>query len=239
MEENMRTSKWLKVMISCMLICSLFVFAIPSVDVNATSSTKATVISKTYKKMMKYPQVSGLKSKAAQKKINTILSTHIQGSYKSYLQLKKNMEEYKKEANCKEFPYSCTYSYSTSYKVKYNTNGKLSIIMYDDMYSGGAHGLRYVASYNFNSKTGKLYKLSDILTTKTKFNKVTAYAKKYMVNHSDLFFTDDLTLDNFKVTKDNSFYFTKDGFYLIFQEYEVAPYAAGNPIIKVPNKIYQ
>ena len=34
-EGNMRTTKWLKVMIGFMLICSLFVFALPSVDVNA------------------------------------------------------------------------------------------------------------------------------------------------------------------------------------------------------------
>ncbi len=236
----MKTSKWLKVMIGFMLICSLFVFALPSVDVNAASSTKAKVITKTYKaeKMMKYPQVSGLKSKTAQKKINDTFSKHVKGSYKEYLQLKEQMEEYKKEANCKEFPTTCNYDYSTSYKVKYNSNGKLSIIMHDYMYSGGAHGLGLATTYNFNLTTGNQYKLSDILTTKTKFEKVTKYAKKYMVNHPDLFFADDFTLHDFKVTKTNPFYFTKNGFYLIFQEYEVAPYAAGNPIIKVPSTVY-
>ena len=241
MEGSMKTSKWLKVMMSFMLICSLFVFALPSVDVNATSSTKAKVITKTYKakQNFKYPQVSGLNSSTAQKKINGILYKHVQGSYKNYLQLKKDMDAYKKEANCKRFPYSCSYYYGTSYKVKYNSKEKLSLIMYDDMYSGGAHGLRSVTTYTFNPKMGILYKLSDILTTKTKFEKVTKYAKKYMVNHPTIFFTDAFTLKGFKVTNSNQFYFTNKGFYLIFQEYEVAPYAIGNPIIKVPSTVYQ
>lgn len=241
MEGNMKTSKWLQVMMSIMLICSLFVFALPSVDVNAASPTKAIVVTKTYKakKTLKYPQVSGLSSKKAQKKINQILDKHIQGSYNNYLQLKKNMEEYKKEANCKELPSSCSYKYGTTYKIKYNQNGKLSINMHDYMYSGGAHGLSYVATYNFNLSNGKLYKLSDILTTKAKFEKVTKYAKKYIRNHPKIFFADDTTLHDFKVTNSNQFYFTNKGFYLIFQEYEVAPYAVGNPIIKIPSTVYQ
>lgn len=239
MEVYMKTSKWLKVMISIMLIGSLCIFAFPDANADAASSTKASVLTKTYKvKFLKYPQVSGL-NRESQKKINAILYKHIQNSYKSYLQLKKNMEDYKKTANCKELPSSCTYDYSTSYKVKYNKWDQLSLIMYDYQYSGGAHGTTFVTTYNFNLKTGKLYKLSDILTSKTKFNKVTNYAKKYILNHPDIFFTDNFILKDFKITNSNSFYITSNGFYLIFQEYEVAAYAVGHPIIKIPNSIYQ
>jgi hypothetical protein len=241
MEGSMKTSKWIKVMLSFMMIFALFAFAFPVNDGHAASSPKAKVVTKTYKekKFLKYPQVSGLKSKTAQKKINTVLSKHIQGSYKDYLQLKKDMEAYKKDPICKEFPSACAYDYSTSYKVKYNRNGQLSIMMHDWMYAGGAHGLGFVTTYNFNLKTGNLYKLSDILTTKSKFTKVTTYAKKYIKNHPDIFFTDDFILRDFKVTNKNQFYFTNNGFYLIFQEYEVAPYAVGNPTIKVPRSVYK
>jgi hypothetical protein len=107
------------------------------------------------------------------------------------------------------------------------------------MYSGGAHGLGFVTTYKFNLQTGKQYKLSEILTSESKFTKVTKYAKKYMINHPDIFFADDVTLNDFKVANTHPFYFTKNGFYLIFQEYEVAPYAAGNPIIKVPSSVYK
>jgi len=237
----MKTAKWIKGMISFIMICALFTVVLPSNDVHAASSTKAKVVTKTYKekKFLKYPQVSGVQSTAAQKKINTVLYKHIQGSYKRYLQLKKDMEDYKKEANCKEYPSSCAYDYSTSYKVKYNSKGKLSMIVLDRMYSGGAHGLGNVTTYNFNLKTGNQFKLNNILTTQSKFTKVTKYTKKYMANHPTIFFSDDDMLHDFKVTNANSFYFTDNGFYLIFQEYEVAPYAAGNPIIKVPRSVYK
>ena len=70
----MKTSKWLKMMMSFVLICSLFIFAIPSHDGNAASSTKAKVVTKTYNKVLKYPQVSGLKSNISSKesKSNTL-----------------------------------------------------------------------------------------------------------------------------------------------------------------------
>ena len=148
------------------------------------------------------------------------------------------MEEYKKEANCKEYPQSCKYSYSTSYKVKYNSNGKFSIIILDSMYSGGAHGLSLVTTYNFNLKTGRQYKLSDILTTKTKFEKVTKYAKKYMVNHPDLFFPIDFILNDFKVTNSNPVLLYYKWLLPYFSRIRSSPYAAGHPIIKVPSKVY-
>ena len=202
---------------------------------------RPNVTTKTYKdqNFLKYPQVFGLNSTVAQKKINDILTKHIQGSYKGYLTLKKSMEEYKKEADCKKMPFTCQYSYHTSYKVKYNQNGKVSILLYDYTYSGGAHGLTYITAYNFTLQTGKPYNLRNILTSKTKFLKVTKYAKGYMIKHPAIFFMDDYTLKNFKVNNSTQFYFTDQGIYLIFQEYEVAPYAAGNPIIQVPRAIYK
>lgn len=237
----MKKLKSLKIMISFILIYGLFVLISPSFETNAASSTRAEVVTKTYKDhhFLKYPQVFELNNAVAQKKINDILTTHIQESYKGYLHLKKSMEEYKKEADCKKMPFTCQYSYHTSYKIQYNQNGKVSILLYDYMYSGGAHGLTYITAYNFNLKTGKQYTLSSILTSKTKFLKVTKYAKGYMIKHPAIFFVDDYTLENFKVNNSTQFYFTDQGIYLIFQEYEVAPYAAGNPIIQVPRSIYK
>lgn len=234
----MKTVKWLKVFLSIIIIYSWFAFSF-SFEANATSSWRAIIASKSYKgyNFLIYPQVSGLKSLTVQKKINTVLAQHIRKSYIGYVNLKKQMEEYKKEANCKENPTSCQYSYATRYQVKYNQNGKLSLLLYDEFYSGGAHGLSYVATYNFNLKTGKLYTISDILTSKTKFKKVTSFAKNYMVHHPEIFFSD--ASKTFKVAPSTQFYFTAKGINLIFQKYEVAPYAAGHPIIKIPTFIYK
>ena len=204
-------------------------------------STKAKITKKTYKSksFLPYPQVSGLKSTTAQKKINTVLSKHIQGSYKGYLELNKDMQECKKDSMYQEYPYICDYTYQTSYHVKYNSNEKLSILVFDYMYTGGAHGLGQVTAYNFNLNTGNEYTISQILTTYAKYTQVTKYAKNYMIKHPDIFFADDITLDDFRVNKNSQFYFTNNGIYLIFQEYEVAPYSSGNPIIKIPSSVYK
>lgn len=241
MEVCMNKSNFLKIIMSVLLIGTLFVFGSSPDQANAASSTKAKVTTKTYKekKFLKYPQASGLKSTSSQKKINTVLSKHIQGSYKEYLNLIKEMKECKKEPDYDKSSYICEYSYETSYEVEYNNNGKLSILLFDYMYTGGAHGLTIVTTYNFNLKTGKPYTMNNILTSNAKYTKVTKYAKNYMLKHPDIFFTDDFMLDDFKVNKNSQFYFTSNGIYLIFQQYEVAPYSSGHPTIKIPNFVYK
>ncbi|MGX1079054.1 hypothetical protein RKD51_000191 [Bacillus sp. SLBN-57] len=39
--------------------------------------------------------------------------------------------------------------------------------------------------------------------------------------------------------KNTAFYYTNDGIAIVFQQYDVAPYAAGNPVVAVPKTVYQ
>ncbi|RFU61304.1 DUF3298 domain-containing protein [Peribacillus glennii] len=41
------------------------------------------------------------------------------------------------------------------------------------------------------------------------------------------------------VNKNSQFHFTNGGIYLVFQEYEVSYYAAGNPVVKIPSSVYR
>ncbi|KRF63677.1 hypothetical protein ASG99_22190 [Bacillus sp. Soil768D1] len=196
------------------------------------------ITKKKYKNIsdLSYPQVSGLKSKAAQDKINQVLTKHAKDAYSSYLQAKKDREKDKNEEWCKDSPYSCQYSYSISYKVKFNQDGKLSILIDDYYYSGGAHGMGYTTSYNFKESSGKQVKISEILTSKVKYTKVQKYAYDYM-RKRDSFYVKKQS--DVPVNKDSQFYYTNGGIYLVFQEYEVAPYAAGHPAVKIPSKVYK
>lgn len=234
----MRYKNWIKVIV-CILIFSSF-YILPLDRTKAASQSEATIMTTTYKEdFMKYPQISNLKSITAQTKINEVLARHIKLSYSGYQKLIKEMEEFKKKGKCKENPQACKYSYITSYEVKHNENGKLSILLFDSTYSGGAHGLTTVTTYNFNLKTGLRYKIKDILSTDRKLELATEYAKQYMKQHSDTFFADEDKLTDFTINQDTQFYFTNNGIELIFQQYEVAPYAAGHPTINVPSSIYQ
>jgi hypothetical protein len=128
------------------------------------------------------------------------------------------------------------YQYDVSYKVKYVTSKQLSLLFYDYEYTGGAHGITAVTSYNFNANTGKQYSLTDILNTKSKVLKVQKYA--YQALHK-LYPEFVQKVSDVPVNKNTSFYFTKGGIYLLFQEYDVAPYAAGNPVVKIPDSLYK
>ncbi|MGE7604342.1 PdaC/SigV domain-containing protein [Peribacillus sp. NPDC097675] len=199
-------------------------------DNKAYVSTKYLLFSpvkitkKKYKNIsdLSYPQVSGLKNNKAQDKINQTFTNHAKKAYKSYL---KGQQKDKED-----------YEYKTIYKVKYNQDGKLSILLYDYIYEGGAHGMAVVTSYNFKVSSGKQVKIADILTSKQKYTKVQNYAYKYMSKHDEFYVKKQ---SDVPVNKNSQFYYTKDGIYLIFQEYDVAPYSAGNPSVKIPSSIYK
>lgn len=196
------------------------------------------VSQKKYKNIsaLKYPQVSRLKSKSAEKKINQTLENYAKNSYKAYLQTEKDEKEHRKEGWCSGS--MCNYTYSTSYQVKFNQDGKLSILMTSYYYGGGAHGMGEVTSFNFTTSNGNQQKISNILTSKSKYTKVQKYAYNYMKNREPFKGMIEKQSD-VPVNKNSQFYYTSGGIYLVFQEYEVAAYAAGNPTVKIPSSVYK
>jgi uncharacterized protein YraI len=190
-----------------------------------------TVSQRTYKGMsiLKYPQVSGLKSKTAENKINTVLFSHIKKSYAAYL----NNKETEKDEDESTPPYE----YKTTYSIKYNDGNKLSILFNDYIYFGGAHGSTPITAYNFNVSTGQLVQLSNILTTSSKYSKVQNYAYSYMKKRPNTFAVSRLSDVNIKT--DAEYYFSYTGITFIFQEYSVAAYAVGHPTVSVPNSVYK
>ena len=199
----------------------------------------AKITKQNYKNLsdITYPQISGLK-KTAQDKINKVLKAHAKKSYASYLETQQREKEAQKDVKqCKEFPYSCQYEYTLTYQVKYNQDGKLSILVYDYTYEGGAHGLAAVTSYNFTISSGSQVKINNILTSSNKYQKVQKYAYTYMKKHPEIFYVTKQS--EVPVHKNSQFYYTSDGIYLIFQSYEVGPYSSGHPTVKVPSSVYK
>lgn len=182
--------------------------------------------------------MSGLKSKAAQDKINKVLLNDAKASYESYLQMLADEKEIQGDEFCSEFPSACDFDYQLSYSVKYNKNSVVSIFIQDYLYTGGAHGMGWITTYNFNLNTGNEIKLTNILNTKSKITKVQKYAHNYIMKRPDIFFEDivlrDVTIDN-----NRPFYYTGNGIAIVFQEYEVAPYSSGYPVVSIPSSVYK
>jgi hypothetical protein len=148
----------------------------------------------------------------------------------------KDEKEWQSDAYCKESPSMCDYDYRTSFSTQYNNGKVLSILIYDYGYYGGAHGMGYVTSYNFNVSNGQRILIGNLLNTSTKMNKVQRYAYSVMKNRDPFYVTRQSEVP---VNKNSQFIFVDGGIHLVFQEYEVAPYAAGYPHVKIPSSVYK
>ncbi|MEH6944783.1 DUF3298 and DUF4163 domain-containing protein [Bacillus sp. JJ722] len=231
----MKKFNFLKVIILFVLI--LGVFSIGTIQSEAASNPikGATVHYKGIKDLA-YPKLSGIKNSNVQNEINTFFQKNHKSHYQAYNELMKGMKEIQGDEMCVKYPSTCNYSYKTSYKLAYQDSNYISVIIYTDAYTGGAHGLRRVDTFNFNIKTGKRILLPNVVSpskaTKTK-QYILNYFKKY-----DLLFN-DVTVKDIYLNNETSFIFTKTGVSVIFQEYEIAPYSAGNPKANVPKSVYK
>ncbi|QGH35595.1 DUF4163 domain-containing protein [Gracilibacillus salitolerans] len=206
----------------------LLFFAMITSPVLANSQT-VLVTDEIYKDMeaLKYPQVSETEKPGMEDKINKTFQKYIKESFK---ELKENEEQSKK--------YDFHAEYQTDYEVKYNQASKLSILTSNYIFSGGAHGNTTVESFNYDMDKGKRVYLTNILTEEEQIEAVRDYVWEYATERPDIFYP-DLKKEDIKLTKDTAFYFTDDGITLVFQQYEIAPYVAGNQEIHVPTEVYE
>jgi hypothetical protein len=206
----------------------------------------AKITNNKYHGILDYPQVTNLNSKSAQEKINEAFKKHIRASYNGYLKLKadekQQRQDYQKQYGYPvpaDQDYMYSYEYKVSYEVKYNENNQLSILIYDYMYTGGAHGTSYVTSYNFNALTGQQLRLGDVAKSPAALSKIKNYAITDLKNRANRegIFVD--VLKDMEINNNRPFYFTSNGIAIKFFEYEVAPYADGMPEVKIPYKVFK
>lgn len=116
----------------------------------------------------------------------------------------------------------------------------LSVRIYNENYTGGAHGFRWIRTFNVNIKTGETYETAGALFkdpqagTKQITDKILADIKR----HPELYFPEAAqTVEALK----GKYPFYLDGQNLIvyFQLYDIAPYAAGIPEFAFPLKDLQ
>ena len=185
-----------------------------------------------------YPQISGLSIKTVQEKINNTLRNHIKNSIKNKKAMLVDLEQWKKEDDGTYYEFEFAWEYKTAYEVAYNKNNTLSIIMYDYQYTGGAHGHSGAETYNFNLNTGNRILIHDVLKNRNTYLKVQKHAYNTMINSNNPFFYVQ-SLDEVQIDRNTQFVFADGGIKLVFQEYEVAPYAAGSPKVNIPYTIYE
>lgn len=168
-------------------------------------------------------------------KINNSISKYVL-NFKNEIkdQAKEYGEEYKEKfskANEKYIKYM--YEAYSDYKIAYNKNNMISIPITTYEFTGGAHGMTYLKSFNYDLCTGKEIKLTDIFDGCSNYKEIINESIKLEIaKNSDLYFTGKEGFNG--ISNDQDFYLEEDGIVVFFQLYDIAPYYVGIPKFKIP-----
>jgi hypothetical protein len=142
-----------------------------------------------------------------------------------------------------DLPKDIRSSVTGSYAVEYEDARVVSIFFGAEWYMrGAAHPYHTIHTYIFDKKLGKVVTVQDLFKPYSKyFEYLSSYAYEDLIKQSkegDIGFVYDdqmlrsgteATLENFRHVLP-----TKDGLAFYFEEYQVAPYAAGSQQIVIP-----
>ncbi|MBU3196211.1 DUF3298 and DUF4163 domain-containing protein [Clostridium algidicarnis] len=139
--------------------------------------------------------------------------------------VEKGAAEYKKQCGKSGQDFNIQVAQS-DYKVTYNSDDILSIVIEYYEYNGGAHGMTYKINFNYYIDTGERIKLSSLFKEGFNYKEhVDKAIKEAMDKTPEVYFEDKFQ----GINDDTSFYITKEGIVIYFPLYEIAPYSTGIP----------
>lgn len=125
-----------------------------------------------------------------------------------------------------------------NFLVTYNQNCTLSLYFDQYEYAGGAHGLTIRYSDNWDLQASRRMELADFFPHNSNYKElviqtINQQIEAQIAEDSTMYFDNyELLVDNnFKA---NNFYLTREGLIIYFQQYDIAPYAAGIPEFTIP-----
>lgn len=106
----------------------------------------------------------------------------------------------------------------------------------DYTYLGGAHPGIMLSGVNFDTATGNVLNFEDVVSNEASaYTFATGYLLDLMAEPSyEGYFFDDYENTVNTIDLANRWYFSEEGFVVIFNQYDVAPYAAGNFELTIP-----
>jgi curved DNA-binding protein CbpA len=161
---------------------------------------------------IQYPKISGLTDEVQ----NTL-----NANFKKEAEL--FASEAEKEASRRDGTIENKYDYSQTYVVTFNREGVLSVVVDQYGYSGGAHGGTFRTGHTFSLKDGKKIELKDLLKAEPNYKQ--KLDKMLKASSKDIAFPESTG----GLTEKPDFYVSESGLAIFYQQYEIAPYAAGIP----------
>lgn len=221
-------------LLSLILIAAIALLNTTSVFAGSTNPESAKVKTKHFKLNDKYMQVdlqipvfTGVGKKTTLTRLNKSIEASYINNYKSLH--KEAVSYYNDTLKYTDFNF---HKYSSTSLMKIHTaDSKLvsvAVNKYD--YTGGAHGMPEITCYNIDVRTGKDLALKDLFNVgsdyKSRLNKEIAEQIKKLDD------PDSYTFES--ITEAQQFYIENGNLNIVFQSYEIACYAVGQPTFTIP-----
>jgi len=208
--------------------------SVPSAQ-NAVTVTSKEVNDKNdlYSVQLQIPVVSGLKDEAYQTKLNEQLESR---ATKVLDDLKKQAAADQKASKTSGFEFR-PYEMEITFSVKSDgsgENGAFSLEVLTYTYTGGAHGATVADTYNVrNGSEASPLTLEQLLGSDYLKTANAAVAAELKAN-PDRYYPQDGSDAFQSIADDQTFFVSQGTVRLIFQQYEIGPYASG--IVEIPVK---
>ncbi|HEU5047426.1 MAG TPA: DUF3298 and DUF4163 domain-containing protein [Rickettsiales bacterium] len=174
-----------------------------------------------------YPSISGMRNADKQAAINDTIM--------------KSAEQLKCQGTAVDAKSSAdNFSVTHNYEVTFNSPHFLGLRFTDWAYEGGAHGNGTVEGMIIDLDSGKVLSPADIFDNK-RIADVNRVIYNALAPKADGIFRDEIESRKDAFIKDGkcqgcTLVLDKNGVEVVFQAYEVAPFADGNPTVTIPAK---
>ncbi|KIA83589.1 hypothetical protein OA84_08820 [Kaistella solincola] len=210
-------------------------FAVDSISVNDSLEITKNLTASFTKKILIFPTFNRqniLDSIYAPEKIQ--LKDYSKENLGKALEEKKQgyFDETKKSLKNFSPDFKQTWTNNSKMAVFSNTNGFLTLVYTGDGYTGGAHGYYYKKFKVFDLKNNKTVQLSDVLTNQDAGIWGRILMDNFLKNDLQKGQSEMLLVK--KIPLNDNFYFDAEHLYFLYNQYEIAAYAAGPVLIKVP-----
>ncbi len=135
------------------------------------------------------------------------------------------------------------YAYEINYDYSIDLENSRLISIHSELYEflGGAHGLTTRYSYTIDKEKMSIVQLKDLFKENYTYkkiidNEIRKQIKEQLEKEPGMFFNDG---NDFKgVSEESPYYLDEENLIIYFQQYEIAPYAAGIIEFKIPLSLF-
>ncbi|EFM09197.1 copper amine oxidase domain protein [Paenibacillus curdlanolyticus YK9] len=144
-------------------------------------------------------------------------------------------QKFAQESGYEFRPYDLEFSYEVKSDGSAAAGSVLSLVTYTYQYTGGAHGGTLATSYNVKATPQATRITLEQALGKGGLAKANNAVRQQIQANPDMFFYNEI-VDFQGVSADQAFFIEKGIVHVVFQQYEIAPYAAGILKIAVTDK---